>query len=143
MPKSPFIFGPSGSVVQLSTGWQTATLTINDGGSLAYTTDYNRYQIIGKILYWNFSMKQSVAGDSLTDITIDPPGGVTMVDGQFGPCTTFDMANSNQTEGTAVEVVSNKLVVLNPASLIYLRGGSFIGNNGVCGLTASLVLEIS
>ena len=123
--------------------WTTATLTINDGGTLTYSTTYNRYIITSTTLYWNFAMKQTNAGSGTTDITIDPPGGVTMVDGQFGPCTTFDMSNSNQMEGTAVEVVSNKLKVYNPALLIYLRGGAFVGNNGVCGLTCSLVLEIS
>ena len=129
--------------LEVASAWTTATLTINDGGTLTYSTTYNRYIIIGKMLYWNFSMKQTNAGSGTTDITIDPPGGVTLVDGHFGPCTTFDMSNSNQMEGTAVEVVSNKLKVYNPALLIYLRGGAFVGNNGVCGLTCSLVLEIS
>ena len=124
--------------------WTTTTLTVNNGGTLTYDTDYNRYYILGKLLFWEFSFTQTAAGSGTTDITIDPPGGVTMLANNCcGAVQTFDMGNNNINQSEIAQVVSNKLIITRQGLSTNVRGGTFAGNNGVLNVSASLVIGIS
>ena len=112
------------------TAW--STVTINNGGTLAYTTANGRYYIDGKILYAQFDFDQTAAGSGSTDITIDPPGGVTLLGaatcGIFGG---MDVANDGQFRAIAIEADAggNKFKLRRDGVESYIRGGTFIGNN--------------
>ena len=113
-------------------------LVINNGGTLTYDTEYNRYYELGDILNWEFRATQTNAGSGTSDITIDPPAGITLTDGDMGVCTMADMANDNQVQSVPCIVVSNQIKIYNPvAGLLFLRGGNFIGNNGVVFIAVS------
>ena len=133
--------GGGGSVAWTDGG----SVTFSGGGTLTVTTDYNRYYVSGKALYWQFSVTQSAAGSGTTDVTFDIPGGVTALDsGGVGHASTFDMGNNNVYLSVGVEAQNstNTLKVVRSGTGTYLRGGTFVGNNGVVNVSVSAIIPL-
>jgi hypothetical protein len=125
--------------------WATETVTVNGGGTLTYDTDYSYMAVVGKLLYWQFSITQTAAGSGSTDITIDAPSGVTLLDSDnIGSISTADSANNNiyhSMNATAVNS-SNVIKIRRTDTLTFLQGGNFIGNNGVVNFSFNVVCAI-
>lgn len=128
-----------------SPSWTSFSVTINNGGTLTYTDSNQRYFINGKILYCQFDILQTAAGSGTTDLTIDPPGGVTLLDaGCCGEVSGFDIGNDNVYSTHTVEAVnsSNVFKLRRVGAATYWRGGTLIGNNSVAKFSVNIVAGI-
>jgi len=113
------------------TAW--STVTIDGGGSLTYTTANGRYYIWGKMLFAQFDFAQTAAGSGNIKVSIDPPGGVTLLDSATcGTVSWTDMGNNNvfSSMGVEADASSNTFWIRRDNNSAYVRGGTMIGNNG-------------
>lgn len=124
-------YSETGGAAPSWTSW--ATVTISGGGTLTYTTANARYYFDGKILYAQFDFTQTAPGSGTADITIDPPGGVTLLDAATcGTVGGLDIGNDNVHSVHAVEAINstNKFQIRRTGTSTYFRGGTHVGNNG-------------
>ena len=120
----------SASATPTWTAW--STVTILGGGTLTYTTANARYYIDGKILHAQFDFNQTAAGDGSADVTIAPPGGVTLLDSATcGVWGSRDLGNDNQFRCHAIEAINstNVFKIRRNTLELYVRGNAFVGNN--------------
>lgn len=113
--------------------WTTFTPVINDAGTFTFTSANARYFIDGKLMFIHFDITQTNAGSGTDDVTIDPPGGVTVLDSAAaGYMIGLDIANNNVWKTFGVHAINstNKFKLTNTDTSLFMRGGNFIGNNG-------------
>jgi hypothetical protein len=134
------------NLASISPVFTDEALTVGGGGTLTYDTDYNRFYVFGKILFWQFSITQTAAGSGTADLTFPAPTGVTLLDSKgCGHASTNDIANGNAYRTMSCEAINstNLVKIQNDGTQLYIRGGNMIGNNGVVNIAAVICCEIA
>ena len=130
----------------LSPTWSTYTPTIAGLGTGTVSVDYARYYIFGKIMFLEFSITQTAAGSGTTDVTITPPGGVTVLDSEnCGSVSSTDSNNNNIYQSMNLQAFNsaNNFKIKRTDTLTYIRGGNLIGNNGVVNYSFNGIVAIA